>query len=410
MISVDLVKSLERRRSRLESLAGQVTELENKHQNLQRAIADYEAFQPEIEKEKIATLEIYASKFSKNIADQEVNKTNLDRRLQSLNAAKVSPLVVWQYFTAEQKKIRSEASRLSVKCSSAKENLSREQEALTQVRADINVSRKRIADHQNFDPRDSKNRLLALKTEIDRLKGVHKATNAELARIETKIRPHTQELDRLKSDLANVSADISRAELFEQELSTAINSYERAMIHNECEDKFGIGSPKQVINKRRGIKRSLEKNIPKLERRIANELQKLERNIGHLLIDGNNVCYEGQSFIGLSALSALLKELDGRYNTTVVFDASIRAMLKTDTQGVERNLDISVNMYIAPTKSAADEYLMKLAGKDKNTFILSNDRYTEYHDYDVVQSNRVLRFLIADGKLMANDIDITVTF
>lgn len=67
------------------------------------------------------------------------------------------------------------------------------------------------------------------------------------------------------------------------------------MIHKECEEKFGTGSPKQVINDRRGKIRSLDNNIPKLERRIREELQKLERTIGHLLIDGNNACYEGQS-------------------------------------------------------------------------------------------------------------------
>ena len=93
---------------------------------------------------------------------------------------------------------------------------------------------------------------------------------------------------------------------------------------------------------------------------IRDELQKLERTIGHLLIDGNNACYERQSFIGLSAISALLRELGGRYRTTVVFDASIRAMLKTDTQGIERALGKSHNTYVPPTKAAADEYLLSL--------------------------------------------------
>jgi hypothetical protein len=229
-------------------------------------------------------------------------------------------------------------------------------------------------------------------------------------RIEAKIRPHTQELDRLKSELATLNADIARASRFEQGLSSAANTYERAMIHKECEEKFGTGSPKQVISDRRGKIRSLDNNIPKLERRIREELEKLERTIGHLLIDGNNACFERQSFIGLRAISALLRELGGRYKTTVVFDAKIRAMLKTDTQGIERALGTSVNTHVAPTKSAADEYLLKLADQDNSAFILSNDRFAEYHDYAAVKSGRLFRFLIADGKLMANDIDVSVNF
>lgn len=182
------------------------------------------------------------------------------------------------------------------------------------------------------------------------------------------------------------------------------------MIHNACKEAFGKGKPKEVISDRRGKIRGLDNNIPKLERRIREELQKLERTIGHLLIDGNNACYEGQSFIGLRALTALVQELGGRFKTTVVFDASIRAMLKTDTQGIERTLGTLVNTHVAPTKSAADEYLLKLADQDNSAFILSNDRFAEYHDYAAVKSGRLFRFLIADGKLMANDIDVSVSF
>lgn len=410
MTSIDLLEPLRRRRSRLERLADQVKALERGRDELQRAIADFKAFRPETEKGKIDSLEITATNLSRKIADQEVNTTNLNRRLHGANAAKVSPLVVWKYFTAEQKQLRSEAARLVSELASAKQQLSKDQGTLDKVRSDINAARKRISDHLNFDLSGSEMRLSSLGPEIERLKAAHAADSAELVRIETKIRPHTQELDRLKSELATLNADIARANRFEQELSSAANSYERAMIHTECEEKFGTGSPKQVINDRRGKIRSLDNNIPKLVRRIREELQKLERTIGHLLIDGNNACYEGQSFIGLRAISALLRELGGRYKTTVVFDASIRAMLKTDTQGVERALGTTVNTHVAPTKSAADEYLLKLADQDNSAFILSNDRFAEYHDYSAVKSGRLFRFLIADGKLMANDIDVAVNF
>lgn len=410
MTSTDLLEPLRRRRSRLERLAEQVRALEKVRQELHRAITDYTTFQPEIEMGKADSLEITATNLSKKIANQEVNKENLDRRLHGANTSKVSPLVVWKYFTAEQKQIRSEASRLASEMSSTKQHLLRDQAALSEVRADINAVTKRISDHANFDLNGSENRLSSLGPEIERLKAAHAADSAELERIETKIRPHTQELARLKSELATLNADIARANSFEQELSSAANGYERAMIHEKCEEKFGTGSPKKVVGDRRGKIRSLDNNIPKLERRIREELQKLERTIGHLLIDGNNVCYEGQSFIGLQAISALLRELDARFKITVVFDASIRAMLKTDTQGVERALGTSVSTHVAPTKSAADEYLLKLADQDNSAYILSNDRFAEYHDYHAVKSGRLFRFLIADGKLMANDIDISVNF
>lgn len=410
MTSIDLLEPLRRRRSRLERLSNQVKELDRGRDELQRAIADYKAFRPEIEKGRIDSLEITATNLSRKIADQEVNKTNLDRRLNNADADKVSLLVVWKYFTAEQKQLRSKASRLASDLSSVKQQLSKDQEALAKVRSDINAARKRISDHSNFDLNSSEMRLSSLGPEIERLKAAHAADNSELLRIETKIRPHTQELDRLKSELSTLNAEIARADRFEQRLSSASSDKEKWMIHKECEASFGIGKPRQIIKDRQGRVRSLENNIPKIERRIGDELQKLERTIGHLLIDGNNACFERKSFIGLRAISALLRELGGRYKITVVFDAKIRAMLKTDTQGVERALGTSVNTHVAPTKTAADEYLLKLADQDNSAFILSNDRFAEYHDYAAVKSGRLFRFLIADGKLMANDIDISVNF
>lgn len=410
MNSFDHLEPLSRRRSRLGMLSDQINALGRKRQELQRAIADHKSCRPEDEETKIDGLENTAKSLSGIIADNEVNKTTLERRLKVLNAAKVFPLMVWKYFTAEQKQLRFEISSLVSDLSLATQRLSMDQVALSKLRTDINAARKRISDYENFDLNASEKRLSTLEQEIDRLKADHVADKAELVRIEAKIRPHTQEIDRLKSELATLNADITRADRFEQDLSSASNSYERAMIHEECEEKFGTGRPKQVINDRRKKVRSLENNIPKLERRIRDELQKLERTIGHLLIDGNNACYEGQSFIGLRAISALLQELGSRYKTTVVFDANIRAMLKTDTQGVERSLGALAKTHVAPSKTAADEYLLRLADQDNSAFILSNDRFAEYHDYNVVKSGRVFRFLIADDRIMVNDLDVAANF
>jgi chromosome segregation ATPase len=202
MTPIDLLEPLQGRRSQLERLSDQVKALERRREELQRAIADHKVFQPEVEKDKIRGLDISATNTSRKIADQKVNTTNLDRRLQSANAAKVGPLVVWRYFTAEQKQIRSEASRLALNSSSAKQQLSKDQGTLSKIREDINAGRKLISYHENFDLNDSEQQLSSLGPEIERLKAAHATANAEMVRLETKIRPHTQELDRLKSELA----------------------------------------------------------------------------------------------------------------------------------------------------------------------------------------------------------------
>ena len=408
MTSNDLLGPLHQRRSRVNRIAEQLKALQSARQDLEFAIESYRSFVPELEMGKIERLGNTAADLSRKITDQDANRKSLENRLRETQSAKANPLLFWKLFTAEQRQLRAVADQLGREISAAVTQLTNDQKALSKARADASTARKRLSEHENFDLDKAESRRSSLELEIERINADHVVASAELARIETKIRPHTQEYDRLKSEAAALNADISAANRLDQKLDAAANGYERKLLHDECQAKFGTGKPREVIKDRTGQLRRLENNIPKLERRIRDELQKLHRSIKHLLIDGNNVCYEGQSFIGLRGISALLVSLGDRYKTTVVFDASIRAMLKTDSQGIERTLGPSVSTHVAPTKMAADEYLLKLADEDENTFILSNDRYAEYHDYDAVKSGRLLRFLIADGKLMANDLDITV--
>lgn len=406
MNATNPLEPLQRRRSRLTMLTEQHRAMQETQKALQHSIENYKAFVPEVELEKIKRFESTSAGLSQKIADEEVNKASLANHLKNTQAAQTNPLAFWRFFTAEQKQLRKEANRLRKELSTVNKHLVSDNEALSKARADIRSSQRRISEHESFNLNGAETQLVAIQPKTRQMETDLAAARAELERIEEKIRPHSHELDRLKSELAIFNSDIAKADRFDQDLTAADNSYERAMIHQKCEEKFGSGSPKHVINDRRGKIRRLENNIPKLERRIRDELKKLDRTISHLVIDGNNVCYEGQSFIGLRGISALLEALDNRFKVTVVFDASIRAMLKTDSQGIEKVLGPKTATHVAPTKTAADEYLVKLAGKDHSVFILSNDRFAEYHDYDVIKSRRVLRFLIADGKLMANELDI----
>jgi hypothetical protein len=408
MTSNNPLEPLQQRRSRVHKIADQLRALRVARQELAYEIGSYRSFVPELEMSKIERLDNAAKDLARKIALQEANQTYLERRLRETRSAKANPLLFWKVFTPEQKQLRADVQRLGRELSEAITRLANDEKALSKARTDASTARKRLSEHENFNLKEAEVRHSSFELEIERIKIAHDTASTELARIETKIRPHTQEYDRLKSDVAALNADIMVANRLDEQLNAAANGYERRLIHDECQAKFGTGKPREVIKDRTGKLRPLENNIPKIERRIRDELRKLHRIINHLLIDGNNVCYEGQSFIGLRGISALLASLGDRYKTTVVFDASIRAMLKTDSQGIERTLGPSVSTHVAPTKMAADEYLLKLADEDENTFILSNDRYAEYHDYDAVKSGRLLRFLIADGKLMANDLDITV--
>ncbi len=401
---------LDTRRARISNLNDQIKVMQKSLQSMSREIEDFQNFIPKTSEKKLKKLEVRILKLTRSDADFEDAKARLGRNLSDLRAKQVSPLMPWRYFGRAQRELRGKAKGLQSEILAIEDRLKAVRESLSKTKKDVGAAKTRIQWHKAFDCGAAKERVSRVEAEIELVKVARKVHQGELDKLEASIRPHRGEYDRLTSELANAKSDIVTAKDLDRQLSDAPNSYERAMIHEKCENKFGEGRPRKVISDRQRAIRKLENNIPKLERRIREEFQKIEREITHLLIDGNNVCYEGQDFIGLEAILALLKALDGRFKATVVFDASIRSMLKTDNQGIERALGKAVKTHVAPTRTAADEFILKLAGRDKTTFVLSNDRYAEYHDYDVVKSGRVLRFLIANGMIMANDLDVTTPF
>ena len=410
MASSEFLRPIQKRRDRLSELESQLQILRDRHEELEQAVRNFKAYLPEVERDKLVLLDAKATEISLEIADLERSKALLDMQLKDVRSKQVSPVLFWKLFNEDQKELRTEATRLRKKVNAVVQNLENDKSTLSETNYQTELAKKRLAEHGNFDLENTVRLLSGIPMSIDRTKTDQAATSAELIRMETLIRPHLQEHERLQSEVSTLNSEIAAAEVFNRNLDAASNGYERKKIHEQCESRFGTGRPADVVNDRRGKARRLENNIPKLERRIREELAKSDRNIEHLLIDGNNVCYEGQTFIELRALIALLAVLADQFAITVVFDASIRSLLKASTQDIKRRLGPSVATHIAPTKTGADEYLLKLAGNIKSTFILSNDRYAEYHDFDAVKSGRVLRFLIADGKLMANDLDISANY
>lgn len=405
----DFLEPLQQLRNQLSELRAQLQKLQDRRKLLEMAVDDYKNYEPMLERMKLDKLVAKSSELLREITDNEKCKDALDSQLRGIRSELINPVLFWKFFTAEQKNLRAEASRFQQKILSVNKGIESDKAVLAQTTSQVEQARKRLAQHDKFDLESTVKLLSAFPHSIKQTKADIAALDAKLTQVETRIQPHVIEHKRLKDESSALSADIDAAESLNRSLDAAPNGYERKMIHDKCEDRFGTGRPSDVINDRRGKLRRLENNIPKLERRIREELEKSARKIEHLLIDGNNICYEGQSFIELRALIALLAALAGRYTVTVVFDAGIRPLLKASTQDIERRLGPNVTTYIAPTETVADEYLLKLAENNKNAFILSNDKYAEYHDYDAVKSGRLLRFMIAGDKLMANDLDITVS-
>ena len=263
-----------------------------------------------------------------------------------------------------------------------------------------------IDKYLNFDEVKVKNDIGNLESEINILQ--RKVERKE--KIAIAITPLEVEIKKLESDNMSAYGDISKANFFCSQLDIASNSYERAKIHEECELELNEGNPKKIISQKDKAIRSNEKNIKKLECRIIDIKRKGEMDINEVIIDGNNMCYEGSSFIGLSALKKVIPELQKHYKVTVIFDSVIRKHLNSGDKKIKSEFNNNAYIHIVSTKQYADEKILDLASKNHHIFVISNDRYGDYPDKEVKQNDRLIRYEIIKNRIFINDLDIDMSW
>lgn len=298
--------------------------------------------------------------------------------------------------SAEIKKLEEKISNLESK----RERLNKEGESF-----DI-----KIQNHNNFNKNSEYENIESFKSKISTLKNKENDIKITLQKLDLYAGVHISEYFKLKSQISSLETEIKSAEKIDRDLTCASNSYERALLHENCEKQFGNGRPSSVINDRKKHIRSIERSIIKLEKRIDDEMKKSSREINHIIIDGNNMCYERNNFIQIKAISALLRALPKRMKKTVVFDASIRKLMKVNDQDLSNYFDENAEIYVTPTKTSADEYILKLSEKDENTYIVSNDRYSEFHDYKSIKDGKVIRFMTTNDNIIINDLSVSANF
>lgn len=276
---------------------------------------------------------------------------------------------------------------------------------------DIKKIRKKIFEMENIKKvAEYRENIFDLKAKIGNLERSKIDTRSKLLEIELCVGAHINERSMLKSQISLLETEIRRAEQIDRNLSNASNSYERALLHKECNELFDNGKPLTVIINREKEILSIKRNITKLEKRIDNEMERSLRKINHLIIDGNNMCYERNNFISFKAISALLADLPKKMKKTIIFDSSIRKLMKTNDQDISNYFKGAAETYIVPTKTSADEYILKLSEKEMNTYIVSNDRYSDFHDYKSVKNGKIIRFMVTNGNIIINDLSISASF
>lgn len=262
-----------------------------------------------------------------------------------------------------------------------------------------------------------------LHTQIPNLQARHEKCQAEIKSFTSKLTDLCARHERVEKELAEPRAEhinltkslellhkrVAEASELNDQLDRASNGYERAMVHEECERRFGDGSPNRVINSSRRQIQSIERNLAKLKSRLEHIAQNAMRVIEKLVFDGNNLCYQGRDFCGIGPVKVAVQRLAGRYRILIVFDASIRPKLRMSDSEIAQLFGDAATVHVVATKKKADETVLDLAASE-DAYVVSNDRFGDFPEKAPVRERRLIRHEIVDGRVLIHDLGVNESF
>ena len=219
-------------------------------------------------------------------------------------------------------------------------------------------------------------------------------------------------LEQSERELSDVMHKVCLAKQCDRDLSSANNSYERAMIHKESEKNFGDGSPTKAVHRLQKRQSALENTIAKLVTRLTRIAELVSREIKTLIVDGNNLLYQGgDQFIGEAAVVALAaKILTYNYSLILVFDAGVNSLLKKGLQELESLFAKEVAIRIVSSRMQADDVLLNAADADPKTYVISNDKFRDYPDRKAVLEGRICEHIICNDVVQVPELGLIASF
>lgn len=380
--------------------------LRTKLTNVKSEIDKYESI-------NLNTLQEDLKKLNNNEKQKNLEQDQLILEIKKVESELSSVLVLknslWNpknWFDVKQREIRNQARRIQNFLQEKQKTKSKFSESLQTCKKMIKAKEDEVRWFEAFNFDSTKLSYFDLSKQLSEIKKQIGTLRQKKSKVDDAVQPILNQINNVKQNITISQSARNLAKSLEDELSNADNSYERAMVHQKCEKEFGMGNPNKVISKKDAEIRRLGSDLLKLEKRARNVVLISARDIKQLIIDGNNLCYEGDSFIGLKALKKLTQVVSDNYQITLVFDASIRRILQIGDSEVRNLFGNEVKIHVVATSIKADETVLDLAGVSDTTYVISNDRFAEFHEKKAVKDQRIIRHEIVGGRILIHDLGV----
>lgn len=368
----------------------------------------YDAFDPsaavglgEVEARAVASLNSQLAELETALA----NATECAERVRPATLAGWNP---HYWFSETRSTAKRELAQYVAQIEKCGANLHRYGDKRDRALAAITSVQESLTQYSTFGREAAAAGLVGLDAEIEH-------ASAELEKWETrekalsiKLEVPLREFLDLRRQLDGLKSDLDTAERLERGLGDAGDRFALKQIHEDCERRFGTGSPREVIKRTGRAIKSFERNTDKLEIRLREIARIGSLDVHMLVIGGSNLCYEDGKFIGLYALRAVCDHLPDDLDLIVVFDASIRKKLGVNDVTLRSQLP-GVKVHVVASKAGADATILA-AAQDPTSFVLSNDRFADFPDKAAVRDGRLIQHEIINRRVLIEELSIDVEY
>lgn len=394
---------------RYEALGKRIAELGEEESRLSQEMSWYSDFDVETCHSNMTAAERILKKLTEDLARTEAELSTINREIMNLEILARPGFDPRYWLSSERSNNKKQLERqkqLLAYQESEKHNLRREFQAKQDYH---NKKQVELNRYKNFDPLAAEAKASALRIESLHLTGEKNDVLSLMEELHNQLVEPLAELEQCQNERQVLQTRLQRAEWHERKLNEASNSYERKLVHEKCEKELGDAKPAKVIRRIKSEIESINRTMDKLDKRLRAISRRGTRYIKSLVIDGKNLCHMQSKFIGLQALKAVAKRLSEQYSLTIVFDATIRSDLKMDDQSIRASFDNTVTVHVVATKVKADETILDTAA-DPGVYVISNDRFRDYPEKDVVRNKRLIRFEILNGRVLIHDLNVNEVF
>lgn len=392
-----------------EKLKSKLSERNLKVREIQEKISWYDTFDILILKSNLAKIADSIVSYNELVCEVKKRILNFNNELTTIDSKLKSRLNPLNFLCREQNTLRKRKSKLLSEIEKTKKEKNIYMNKYKKLIDDQKQMELIQRDYSEFDKSAFLKMEKDLLNEIYELELKFSEISNEKEAVDIELKPIMDQIYYYKNEIEQIERKVKKAEYYEYELNIASNSYERKMIHDKCEDDLGDSRPKNIINNgKREINRN-KRDLKKAEDRALTIGLKASRIIKKIIIDGNNMCYSRDVLLGVDPLKHIINELSKKYEIVLVFDASINDILKTTNAYLE-SIFRGIEFHIVQSGTSADEIITNIANNDITCYILSNDRFGDYRDKEVVKIGRIINHEILNNKVIISDLRVSIEY